>query len=84
MSLEKPRAPRTGLNQSGWVTFDGGFAARPCTVIDRSADGAKIIVDDPSTVQQPFRLALTRDARTGVNCKIAWRRGKTIGITFIR
>jgi hypothetical protein len=29
-------------------------------------------------------LAFTRDARTGRNCEVVWRRGKTFGVRFVR
>ena len=38
----KKREARKSVQQSGWITLDGGFAARPCVVQDMSANGAKI------------------------------------------
>ncbi len=84
MALKAKRELRQRLNQSGWVTLDGGFAARSCMVIDRSSTGAKIVVEDPSGIQKNFKLAFTRDSRTGMSCAVVWRRGKTLGIKFIR
>ena len=41
MALDtKKRAPRKSLRQSGWITLEGGFAARPCVVHDLSSAGA--------------------------------------------
>jgi hypothetical protein len=31
-----------------------------------------------------LRLAFARDARTGRNCQVVWRRGNSIGVRFIR
>jgi PilZ domain-containing protein len=84
MAVKKQREARRAVNQPGWITLEGGFAARQCTVIDRSANGAKVVVDDPAAIQKNFRLALTRDARAGLACEVAWRRGKTLGIKFVR
>ena len=28
----KKRETRKSLRQSGWITFEGGFAARPCVI----------------------------------------------------
>jgi hypothetical protein len=80
----KKREARKSLRQSGWITLDGGFAARPCVVQDISASGAKITIDDTNTLPAKLRLAFSRDARTGRNCEVVWRRGKTIGIKFVR
>jgi hypothetical protein len=82
--VTKKREARKSLRQSGWITLDGGFAARPCVVQDLSASGAKITVDDSSVLSGRLRLAFARDARTGRNCEVVWRRGKSLGVKFVR
>lgn len=84
MAVTKKRDVRRSVQQAGWITLEGGFAARQCNVLDLSATGAKIVVDDPSSVTaSKIRLAFARDARTGRDCEVVWRRGKTLGIRFI-
>jgi hypothetical protein len=80
----KKREARKSLHQPGWITLDGGFAARPCVVRDLSSSGAKLTIDDPNTLPAKLRLAFSRDARTGQPCEVVWRRGKTVGIKFVR
>jgi PilZ domain len=80
----KKREARKSVQQSAWITLDGGFATRPCFVLDLSRDGAKIKMDDRSAVQTKLRLAFARDARTGRNCEVVWRHGKTLGVKFVR
>jgi hypothetical protein len=82
--VTKKREARKSLSQSGWITLDGGFAARPCVVQDMSASGAKITLDDSSALSGRLRLAFARDARTGRNCEVVWRRGKSLGVKFVR
>jgi hypothetical protein len=84
MAITTKREARKSVRQSGWITLDGGFAARPCTVLDLSSTGAKITIDDPNAVTAKVRLALSRDVRTGRICQLVWRRGKTVGIKFVR
>jgi len=84
MALTKKREARKSLRQPGWITLDGGFAARPCVVQDMSTTGAKITVDDSNVLPAKLRLAFSRDARTGRNCEVVWRRGKSIGVKFVR
>jgi hypothetical protein len=84
MAITQKREARKSVRQSGWITLDGGFAARPCTVLDLSATGAKITVDDPQVVTAKARLAFSRDARSGRSCQVVWRRGKTLGVKFVR
>jgi PilZ domain len=80
----KKREVRRSLRQSAWITLDGGFAARPCVVQDISTAGAKITMDDQSVSSGRLRLAFARDARTGRNCQVVWRRGKSLGVKFVR
>jgi hypothetical protein len=84
MAITTKREARKSVRQSGWITLDGGFAARPCTVLDLSSAGAKITVDDPQAVTAKVRLAFSRDARAGRTCQVVWRRGKTLGVKFVR
>jgi hypothetical protein len=79
----KKRETRKSVRQSGWITLDGGFAARPCVVVDLSTAGAKVTVDDSQALGSKLRLAFSRDARTGRSCEVVWRRGKTMGVKFI-
>jgi hypothetical protein len=84
MAATKKREARKSLRQPGWITLDGGFAARPCVVQDMSTTGAKLTIDDPNVLPAKLRLAFSRDARTGRNCEVVWRRGKSLGIKFVR
>ena len=80
----KKREARKSLYQPGWITLEGGFAARPCVVRDLSSSGAKLTIEDPNTLPAKLRLAFSRDARTGRPCEVVWRRGQTVGIKFVR
>ena len=81
----KKRELRKSVQQSGWVTLDGGFAARQCLVHDMSSSGAKLTVsDDSSALAGRIRLAFSRDASTGRPCEIVWRRGRSFGVKFVR
>jgi hypothetical protein len=84
MAATKKREARKSLRQPGWITLDGGFAARPCVVQDMSTTGAKLTIDDPNVLPGKLRLAFSRDARTGRNCEVVWRRGKALGVRFVR
>ena len=84
VAANKKREARKSLHQPGWVTLDGGFAARQCVVQDLSSSGAKITVEDASVLTGRLRLAFSRDARTGRSCEVVWRRGKSLGVKFVR
>ena len=70
MAAAKKREIRKSVQQPGWITLDGGFAARSCVVQDLSSTGAKVTVDDPNTLPGRLRLAFSRDARTGRSCEV--------------
>jgi hypothetical protein len=72
------------VQQTAWVTLEGGFAARPCFVHDMSSSGAKITVSDSSVLSGRVRLAFSRDAKTGRPCNVVWRRGSSFGVKFMR
>jgi hypothetical protein len=84
MAVTKKREIRKSLRQPGWITLEGGFAARPCVVEDMSSSGAKITVDNPAVIPGSLRLAFTRDVRSGRPCQVVWRRGKSLGVKFVR
>jgi hypothetical protein len=83
-ALTRKREARKSLCQPGWITFEGGFAARQCVVQDLSSTGARISIDDPNSLPARLRLAFARDARTGRSCEVVWRRGNSAGIKFVR
>ena len=84
LSGNKKRETRKSLSQPGWITLEGGFAARQCVVQNLSTTGAKVTIDDPNSLPAKLRLAFSRDARTGRRCEVVWRRGKTVGVKFVR
>jgi hypothetical protein len=84
VAITKKREARKSLRQPGWITLEGGFAARQCVVQDISSAGAKITVDDSNVLLGRLRLAFSRDARMGRNCVVVWRRGKSAGVKFVR
>jgi hypothetical protein len=82
-AANKKREIRKSVQQSGWITLDGGFAARQCVVLDLSTAGAKISVDAAEPLNTRLKLAFSRDARAGRDCEVVWRRGKTFGVKFV-
>jgi hypothetical protein len=84
MAVKKKREARKSLYQPGWITLDGGFAARRCVVRDMSSTGAKLTMEDSSALAGRLRLAFSRDARTGRKCEVIWRRGKSLGVKFVK
>ncbi len=80
----KKRDVRRSVQQTAWVTLEGGFATRQCFVHDMSATGAKLTVSDSSVLAGRVRLAFSRDAKKGRQCQVVWRRGHSFGVKFVR
>jgi hypothetical protein len=81
----RKRDARKSLSQPG-VDHPGrrfrGAPVRGAGHVDVS--GARITMDDPNVLSGRLRLAFARDARTGRNCAVVWRRGKSLGVKFVR
>jgi hypothetical protein len=58
---------------------------RPCTVVDVSAGGAKIVVQGDEAIAARFELFELAFADNGPRrlCELVWQRGKTAGVRFV-
>ena len=84
MSRNKKREVRKSVQQPGWITLEGGFAARHVwcrTCLPRARRSRSTM---RNVLPARLRLAFSRDARTGRNCEVVWRRGASAGIKFVR
>lgn len=82
-SSRRSRVPRRKLGVKAWIRLDGGFATRPCTIIDLSDTGVQIVVDAAESVPNNFVLLMSQDARTGRRAHVKWRRGSKIGAELL-
>jgi hypothetical protein len=63
--------------------FVKGQPDRECHILDVSTHGAKITVQAPSQVPARFELAIFQNDEKRRLCKVAWRRGKMLGVKFV-
>ena len=77
---EKRKYPRTEINQPGYVSSGGSVMS--CMVLNISAEGAAIDVENPAFVPARFRLVMAGDSSVR-ECPIAWIQQKRIGLTFV-
>jgi PilZ domain-containing protein len=54
-----------------------------CRLIDISANGARLVVDDIETTPDSFDLLLSRFGRTSYRCSVIWKRGNEVGVEFL-
>jgi hypothetical protein len=77
------RKVRQQILLDAWLTLDGGFAKRPCTVLDLSATGARLEVQNAEKLGSRLGLALTKDVRKLTPCRMVWQKGSEIGVEFV-
>ena len=63
------------------IHYDSNGNARECAVVDLSDSGACVIVASTTDVPDTFELTTDRDGLTR-DCKVIWRRGNRIGLSF--
>ena len=77
------RKTRHKTNNSAWMTLDGGFAKRACTVLDISATGARIRVQDQAAIGSRMSIAFYNDVHKATRCRMVWRKGSEMGVEFL-
>ncbi len=79
--VERRRFPRTVINEPAFVSSGGSVIH--CTILNISAEGCAIEVNEPAFVPQRFRLVLANDASIVRECQIAWIQQNRIGLVFV-
>lgn len=77
------RKARHRTKHDAWVTLDGGFAKRGCTVLDLSSGGARLQLSDPGLTASRLDLAFSKDVRKTTRCRVVWRKGSIVGVEFL-
>lgn len=78
--IENRTASRRSTYRGGEIVFNAGRNRLPCTVRDLSARGARIELKTSATVPDRFDLMLPNTLRQP--CKVAWRKGREMGVSF--
>ncbi len=77
---EKRKHPRTDVNEPAYVSSGGSVMS--CTVLNISAEGAAIDIENPAFVPPRFRLVMANGAAVR-ECQVAWIQRNRIGLTFV-
>jgi hypothetical protein len=81
--VKEKREVRRIRHKSAWITINS-LATSKCEVMDISQSGAKIVTDGTSAMQTRFELALVQGDQKRQACEVVWRRGKILGVKFVR
>ncbi len=78
---ERRKFPRTEINEPAYVSAGG--SVMHCTVLNISAEGCALEVNEAAFVPQRFRLVMANDASTVRECQVAWIQGNRLGVAFV-
>ena len=78
---EQRKSTRQNVGASAWIRPDGGFAKRPCRLLDISESGIRIAISQGQEVPSVFNFAMTSDS-LGRRARIKWRNGTQLGAEF--
>jgi PilZ domain len=75
---DQRKHPRRELGLAARVTWP---VTVPCTISDVSATGARLTTKYPRSLPNEFHLALNADLMR--KCRVVWRSGNQIGVSFL-
>jgi len=64
------------------IVCDGGSGLQNCRMLDVSAFGAQLELENALTLPDKFVLLLSHDGRLRRQCLVVWRTQNTVGIEF--
>ncbi len=78
---KQQREVRRTRHQSARIALNDASTAE-CEIMDISKRGAKIVPDGTLVIPARFELALGHGDRKA--CEVVWRRGRMLGVKFVR
>lgn len=83
MSNNKRRTVRRVVNSAAWMEIDNDARLCRCRLVDISANGARLFVENIDDVPDSFTLLLSRFGRPAYHCNVVWRLGSEVGVQFV-
>jgi len=83
MPSDKRRAKRHEVQHGAKLARADGVALGRCQMLDISASGARLRVDESQRIPDHFLLVLSHTGNLYRQCSVVWRDGATIGVEFI-
>jgi hypothetical protein len=65
------------------MEIDGDGRLRRCRLVDISANGARLVVENVDNTPDSFNLLLSRFGRPQYRCNVVWKRGDEVGVEFL-
>jgi hypothetical protein len=83
MSTNNRRTSRQEVNSPAWLEVGNDARLRRCKLIDISANGARLIVEDAENTPDSFNLLLSRFGSPSYRCNVVWKQGDEMGVEFL-
>ena len=78
---EKRAHPREEVQRRGVVVHGRSGRSVPCTILDVSVGGARLLLSEPDLPDTGLTL-IDQQKATLADCKVVWRKGHFVGVSF--
>src|SRR5215217_7096940 len=83
MAGQKRSSVRRDARYGVWIAYGDDRTLVPCTLLDVSQSGARLMLPGNEDVPDNFMLLLSEHGRARRQCRIAWRRKDKVGVEFV-
>src|SRR5829696_7116805 len=83
MGREQRTNLRREVRYGVWIAYGDDWTLVPCTILDVSQSGARLMLPGNEDVPSEFILLLSEHGRARRQCRVAWRRKDKVGVEFV-
>ena len=83
LGIDRRKSPRKTVVQTAWIYIGSDMPPLVCVLWDISEEGARLVIPSPDTLPDYFYLLMSRDERPGRRCRVVWRKGANVGLSFV-
>jgi len=84
MSVNRRKSIRRQIGYGARIAAADGSWQRACRVLDVSATGARLALEEPAELPADFILALSAHGAATRRCRVVWKQGGEVGVRFER
>jgi len=81
MRRDKRKARRRTIHHTASIVLEADQLL-PCSILDVSDSGARLESKRPDAVPDRFGLLLSDNGAPRRDCRVIWREGQQVGVTF--
>ena len=79
---ERRESMREPVRYSAWIDLGPAAAPQLCSVLDVSEEGARLLLASEVSLPQEFSLVFTRYGMIRRRCRLIWRSGAELGVSY--